>query len=126
MLTCFALAALATAATADIPSLAREVESDARALTLRKEITPEFAGALTDFSADAMALSDALRASGLTTDLPCIFRGISEDSHVRIAELEAAQTANDRALAWSGLRGLLYDAILLAPMAAEAATLPSP
>lgn len=121
MLTCFALAALAAAATADIPALAREVEADARALTRQTEINPAFTLALEDFSDDSMALSDALRAQGLTSDLPCIFKGISEDSRARIAEFHEADTATERAMAWSGLRALLDDAILLAPMAVEAA-----
>ena len=127
MLTCLAaVAALATTATAnipaDIPSLAAEVETGARALTAQTEITPAFLTGLNEFSADAMALSDALRAAHVEQDLPCIFRGISEDSHERVAEFQAANTTVERDMAFAGLRALLDDAILIAPMAAQAAT----
>ena len=123
MLTCLVAAAtLAATATADIPSLAAEVETGARALTAQTEITPAFLTGLDEFSTDAMALSTALRAAQVEQDLPCIFRGISEDSHERVAEFQAADTQVERDMAFAGLRALLDDAILIAPMAAEAAT----
>ncbi|MGE0829778.1 MAG: hypothetical protein AB7O04_10560 [Hyphomonadaceae bacterium] len=104
-----------------IEALAAEVEADARTLRAASVYdAPYFAG-LADFSADAMALSTSLREAGLTDDLPCIFRGISEDAHVRAAEIQSAEGAA-RAMAVSGLNALLDDAILLAPMAAEAAS----
>lgn len=120
MLTCLAMA-LGVAALADIPALATEVETDARVLTAQTEMSPAFLTGLEDFSTDAMALSDALRASGVTQDLPCIFRGISEDAHERVAEFQAAGTAAERDEAFTSLRALLDDAILMAPMAAGAA-----
>jgi hypothetical protein len=121
MLTCLAaMATLAATAVADIPSLATEVEAEARALTAQSDITPDFLTSLNDFSADAMALSTALREAQVEADLPCIFRGISEDSHERVAEFQAATTADQRAMAFAGLRALLDDAILIAPMAAAA------
>lgn len=122
MLTCLAaVAALTATVAADIPSLAAEVENDARLLTAETEITPEFLNGLDDFATDAMALSTALRAAEVEQDLPCIFRGISEDSHERVAEFQAAATPEARAMAFAGLRALLDDAILIAPMAAQAA-----
>lgn len=121
MLTCFALATLAATSLTDIPSLAVEVETGARALTAQTEVTPDFIAQLEDFSGDSMRLSNALRAAGVTQDLPCIFRGISEDAHDRMAEFAAADDAAERAEAFNGLRALLDDAILLAPMATSAA-----
>ncbi|MGE3930500.1 MAG: hypothetical protein AB7G05_10060 [Hyphomonadaceae bacterium] len=120
MLACLALAFTALTLT-DIPGLAQEVEADARALTAQTEMTPAFLAGLEDFSADAMQLSDALRSAGVTQDLPCIFRGISEDAHARAAEVQAASDYGARDHAFAELRALLDDAILLAPMAAEAA-----
>jgi hypothetical protein len=121
MLTCLVAAAtLAATATADIPSLAAEVEAEARALTAQSEINPAFLAGLDEFSADAMTLSHALRAANVEQDLPCIFRGISEDSHERVAEFQAADSAEERDMAFAGLRALLDDAILIAPMAAQA------
>lgn len=123
MLTCLvAAAALGAAAAADIPSLAAEVETGARALTVQTEITPGFLAGLDEFSADAMALSDALRQAEVEQDLPCIFRGIAEDSHERVVEFQTASTPEARDMAFAGLRALLDDAILIAPMAAEAVT----
>lgn len=122
MLTCLAMA-LAVVSLGDIPALAAEVEADARTLTAQTEVTPDFLVQLNDFSAESMQLSDSLRAAGVTEDLPCIFRGISEDSHTRAAEMQdASLTAAARADAFAGLRALLDDAILLAPMAATAAS----
>jgi hypothetical protein len=121
MLTCLALTALAGASFTEINTLAAEIESEARVLTAQTEVQPEFLAALEDFSGDSMRLSNALRAVGVSQDLPCIFRGISEDAHDRIAELQTADSEAERAEAFSGLRALLDDAILLAPMAAGAA-----
>lgn len=120
MLTCLAMA-LSVVSLAEIPTLAAEVETEARALTAQIEVTPAFMTGLEDFSADAMRLSDSLRQAGVTQDMPCIFRGISEDARERATELQAAGTPTERQMAMSGLRALLDDAILLVPMAAGAA-----
>ncbi|MBL8530467.1 MAG: hypothetical protein JNK94_01925 [Hyphomonadaceae bacterium] len=122
MLICAALATLATVSLAEIPTLATEVESEARALTAQTTITPAFLAGLEDFSGDAMRLSEALREAGVEQDLPCIFRGIAEDAAERVTEFQAADTEAERRMAFDGLRALLNDAILIAPMAAGAAT----
>lgn len=121
MLTCFAFAAaLSAAPMAQIPSLADEVEREARALTAMSQ-TADFQPAdLEDFADDAMALSTALRSAGVTQDLPCIFKGISEDARARAADLDHVE-ATERAMAMGELRALLDDAILMAPMAEAAA-----
>lgn len=121
MLTCIALATLALANLSEIPALASEVEAEARSLSAQTEITPAFFTDLEDFSADSMRLSTSLREAGVSQDLPCIFRGISEDASLRVAEFHAADDEAERLSAWIGLRVLLDDAILLAPMAAGAA-----
>ncbi len=120
MLTCLAMA-LGIVSLGDIPSLATEVETEARALSVQTEMSPDFLAQLTDFSGDAMQLSDSLRAAGVTQDLPCIFRGISEDARERAGDFQSAATQAARAEAFAGLHALLDDAILLAPMAAGAA-----
>jgi hypothetical protein len=120
MFTCLALLAFGTASLADIPSLASEVEAEARSLAARQEFSPAFLADLTEFSGDAMRLSDALRAGDAPADLPCIFRGISEDAMVHAAELQQAATPAEEAAAFAALAALLDDAILLAPMAAGA------
>jgi len=120
MLTCLAMA-LGIVSLGDIPSLAAEVETEARALSAQTEMNSAFLAQLTDFSDDSMQLSDSLRAAGVTQDLPCIFRGIAEDARERAADLQRAATAAARTQAFSGLHALLDDAILLAPMAAGAA-----
>ena len=120
MLTCLAMA-LGIVSLGDIPSLAAEVETEARALSAQTEMSAEFLAQLTDFSGDALQLSDSLRAAGVTQDLPCIFRGISEDARERAADFHSAATQAARAEAFTGLHALLDDAILLAPMAAGAA-----
>ena len=120
MLTCLAMA-LGVVSLSDIPALANEVTSEAQALSSQTAATPEFLTNLEDFSVDAMSLSDSLRAAGVTQDLPCIFRGISEDARVHAAEIQAATDDGARAGAFSGLQALLSDAILLAPMAGTAA-----
>lgn len=120
MLIC-AVMALGAASLAEIPALAAEVESDARRLSAYTEVTPAFLAELDDFSADAMRLSDSLREVGVAQDLPCIFRGIAEDARLRAAEFNQADTQAERAEAFTELRVLLDDAILIAPMAAGAA-----
>lgn len=121
MLTCLAMAAALAASQPAIPALAQEIEAEARALTIAGETGPAFFTALGDFSNDAMALSDALRAAGVTQDLPCIFRGISEDAEARLEEFQSATTEAARQSALIALRVLLDDAILLAPIAAREA-----
>lgn len=121
MLVCAALASLAAISLAEIPALAMEVETEARALTAHTTVTPAFLTGLEEFSGDAMRLSDALREAGVEHDLPCIFRGIAEDAAERVTEFQAADEDIERQMAFDGLRALLDDAILIAPMAASAA-----
>jgi len=117
MLTCLAFAAALAASPVTLPDLAHEVLTDAQSLSARTVVNAEFTVALEDFASDAMALSDALRAAGVTQDMPCIFRGISEDARARLTDFSAAQTDEHRAEALTALHVLLDDAILLAPMA---------
>ena len=119
MLTCAAL--MLTVSLAELPSLATEVETGARALTAQTEITPGFLAEIREFSGDAERLSAALREAGVAQDLPCIFHGIGEDALERINEFEAADTQAERDTAFTNLHVLLDDAILIAPMAAAAA-----
>lgn len=119
MLTCLAL--MLSVSLADLPALATEVETEARALTSQSEITPTLLASLEEFSQDAERLSASLREAGVEQDLPCIFHGISEDARVRAVELQAADTPAERDAAFTNLRVLLDDAILIAPMAAAAA-----
>jgi hypothetical protein len=119
MLTCAAL--MLTVSLAELPSLATEVETGARALTAQTQITPGFLADIREFSGDAERLSAALREAGVEQDLPCIFHGIGEDARERVTELEAADTQAERDVAFTNLRVLLDDAILIAPMAASAA-----
>lgn len=119
MLTCLAL--VLGVSFAELPSLASEVETEARTLTAQTEITPEFLAGIEDFSVDAERLSVSLREIGVEQDLPCIFHGIAEDARVRATELQAADTPAERETAFTNLRVLLDDAILIAPMAAAAA-----
>lgn len=118
MLTCLAL--MLTVGAAELPSLAAEVETEARALTAQTEITPTFLAGIEDFSQDSEQLSASLRELGVAQDLPCIFHGISQDALVHMHELQEADTATERDMAFSALRALLDDAILIAPMAAAA------
>jgi hypothetical protein len=113
--------ALSVVTLSEIPTLAAEVETEARSLSAQVEVTPDFVQSLEDFSSDAMRLSDSLRQAGVTQDMPCIFRGISEDARERVTALQAADTAPERQMAMNELKALLDDAILLAPMAAGAA-----
>jgi hypothetical protein len=119
MLTCAAL--MLTVSLAELPSLATEVETGARALTAQTEITPGFLADIREFSGDAERLSAALREAGVEQDLPCIFHGIGEDALERVTEFEAADTPAERDTAFANLRVLLDDTILIAPMAAAAA-----
>lgn len=119
MLTCVAF--LFTVSVAELPSLAGEIEAEARALTAQTEITPGFLAGIEDFSGDAERFSAALREAGVEQDLPCIFHGIAEDARARAAELREADSAEERRAAFTHLRVLLDDAILIAPMAASAA-----
>jgi hypothetical protein len=119
MLTCLAL--VLGVSLADLPALAAEVEGEARVLTAQTEITPGLLSGIEDFSVDAERLSVSLREAGVEQDLPCIFHGIAEDARVRATELQAADTPGERAEAFTNLRVLLDDAILIAPMAASAA-----
>lgn len=119
MLICAAL--MLTVSLAELPSLATEVETGARALSAQTELTPGFLADIREFSGDAERLSAALREAGVEQDLPCIFHGIGEDALERIAEFESADTQAERDTAFTNLRVLLDDAILIAPMAAAAA-----
>lgn len=119
MLICAAL--MLTVSLAELPSLATQVETDARALTAQTEITTTFLTDLQEFSGDAERLSVALREAGVEQDLPCIFHGIAEDARERVDEFQAADTQVERDEAFTALRALLDDAILIAPMAAAAA-----
>lgn len=119
MLTCVAL--MLTVSVAELPSMALEVESGARALSAQTEVTPALFTEIAEFSGDAERFSIALRAAGVEQDLPCIFHGIAEDARERAAELQNADTAAERTTAFTNLRVLLDDAILIAPMAASAA-----
>lgn len=119
MLTCIAL--VLGVSFAELPALATEVETEARALTAQTQITPAFLAGVEEFSVDAERFSVSLRELGVAQDLPCIFHGISEDALVRVAELRAADTTAERETAFTNLRVLLDDAILIAPMAAAAA-----
>ncbi|MFO1017490.1 MAG: hypothetical protein U1E03_07835 [Hyphomonadaceae bacterium] len=119
MLTC--LAFVLNVSLAELPSLASEVETEARAITAQTEVTPALLTNIEEFSVDAERLSASLREAGVEQDLPCIFHGIAEDARVRANELQAADTPAERAEAFTNLRVLLDDAILIAPMAASAA-----
>jgi len=119
MLTC--LAFMLSANLTELPTLAAEVEAEARALSAQTELSPALIAGIEDFSADAERLSAALREAGVEQDLPCIFHGIAEDARARVAELQAADTAPERTEAFTNLRVLLDDAVLIAPMAASAA-----
>lgn len=119
MLTCVAL--MLGVSLAELPSMALEVETEARAISAQTEVTPTLLTDIADFSGDAERFSVALRAAGVEQDLPCIFHGIADDARERSAELQAADTPAERAAAFTNLRVLLDDAVLIAPMAASAA-----
>jgi hypothetical protein len=119
MLTCLALAL--GVSFAELPSLAAEVEDGARQLSAQAEVTATFLADVREFSADAERFSVSLRELGVEQDLPCIFHGIAEDALIRAEELNVADTATERDAAFTSLRALLDDAILIAPIAAAAA-----
>jgi hypothetical protein len=119
MLTCLALAL--GVSFAELPALAAEVEAEARELAAQSEVTPAFLAQVREFSTDAERFSVSLRELGVEQDLPCIFHGIAEDALARAEELDGAATASERDGAFTNLRVLLDDAILIAPMAASAA-----
>lgn len=123
MLTCLAFAL--GVSLAELPSLATEVETEARALTAQSEVTPALLAGIAGFSADSERLSVSLREAGVEQDLPCIFHGIAEDALARAEELRTADTITERETAFTSLRVLLDDAILIAPMAAAAAAEPT-
>lgn len=126
MLTCLALAL--GVSLAELPNLATEVETEARALTTQTVASPALLAAIDEFAADSEQLSVTLREAGVEADLPCIFHGIAEDARVRADEIRQAQTEAERQTAFANLRVLLDDAILIAPMASasvqESATAP--
>lgn len=119
MLSCVAM--ILGVSLTEIPSLALNVEAEARALSAHTEVTPAFLTELQQFSGDSERLAVALRQAGVEQDLPCIFHGIGGDALERVNELQAADTAVERAEAFTNLHALLDDAILIAPMAASAA-----
>lgn len=121
MITCLAMA-LNVATLADIPTLASQVETEARRINARTAVNAEFMTDLNQFSSDSELLSASLRVAGVAQDLPCIFHGISQDAHERIDTFQHAQSEGDRERAFTDLHALLSDAILIAPMAAQAAT----
>lgn len=84
--------------------------------------------AFTDFKAQAGALSERdmqghiiLKERGADGDLKCILRGISEDMPGRVAALEAAASAEERAVALAELSHLFEDnaEVITAPPAPE-------
>jgi hypothetical protein len=129
MFACLAALAVATAPMT-LPALASQVQTEAASLTRE---APKAAGTagfdlkLTHFADTAMTLSTTLRAAGAPGDLPCIFKGISEDARAQAETLKAAQTKLDRQMALDELLVLLDDAQALAPQAANpAAAAPDP
>ena len=121
MITCLAMV-LNVATLADIPALASQVEAEARRINGLTAVNTEFMSDLDQFSSDAELLSASLRAAAVAQDLPCIFHGISQDAHERIDTFQHAATPGDRDRAFTDLHALPSDAILIAPMAAQAAT----
>lgn len=119
MITCVAM--ILGVSLSELPALALNVESEARALTAQTQVTPGFITQIQTFSGDAERLSVALRQAGVAQDLPCIFHGISQDANERVTELQGAHTDTERTMAFNDLHALLSDAILIAPMAASAA-----
>ena len=124
MITCLAAFVAGAGLMVEPAALPQEVAQDAAALVQVQTPDQAFYAALADFTLDAEALSQALRAAGASDDLPCIFHGIAEDARVRALDLQAAETADAQSRAMNGLRALLNDAITLAPFAAEELTSP--
>lgn len=119
MFTCVAM--ILGVSLTELPALALNVEAEARTLTAQADVTPAFLSQIEQFSGDSERLSVALRQAGVEQDLPCIFHGIGQDALERAAEFRAADTDAERTEAFTNLRVLLDDAILIAPMAASAA-----
>lgn len=122
MLSCLAAFVAGASMMTDPLALTTEVQHDAQALVQVETPDPAFYAALADFAADAQTLSDALRAAGASDDLPCIFHGISQDAVTRSGEIAAADNPESVQMAMNGLRALLNDAILLAPLAGQELT----
>lgn len=78
-------------------------------------------GQATELAALDMQGHIVLRDRGVDGDLKCILRGISEDMPGRVAAIEAATSAQERAVALSELSHLLDDnvAVITAPPAPE-------
>ena len=119
MLTCLAM--ILSVSLVELPSLALNVEAEARALSAQTEVTPAFLTEIERLSADSERLSVALDDAKIGQDLPSIFHGISQDARERAAEFRAADSEAERAEAFADLHALLDDTILIAPMAASAA-----
>jgi len=122
MLTCLALVAFNVSSLADIPKMMDDIEADARTLANEETISPELFARLQAFSAEAMRLSASLHQAGVGQDMPCVFQGIAHDASERAAELNDATTQAERDAALMNLRVLMDDTVMLAPMAAAAAS----
>ncbi|OQW60876.1 MAG: hypothetical protein A4S17_09890 [Proteobacteria bacterium HN_bin10] len=122
MLTCFALVAtLGAAGMADIPRLATEIETEARALASTTELTPALTAQIEDFSNDAARFSNLLYLAGADQDVSCIFHDIAKEARDHAGAFAVATTPAARADAFFALRPVLDDAALMAPVAAMAA-----
>jgi hypothetical protein len=122
MLTCLALVAFNVTSLADIPKMTDDIEADARMLAAEETINPELFARLQAFSAEAQRLSTSLHQAGVGQDMPCVFQGIAQDALERVEELSAADTQAERDAALMNLRVLMDDTIMVAPMAAAAAS----
>jgi hypothetical protein len=126
MFACLTMALGLSVAPLDVPALAAKVEADARTLAAEIQAAPSperLSGKIAAFSDEAMALSKALREAGAASDLPCIFKGISEDARARANDLAAKDGAEKR-FAVSELLVLFDDAEALAPQAAKMSAAP--
>lgn len=122
MLTCLALVAtLSASSLAEIPALASGIETEARALSAERQLTPALAGRIEAFTVDTARFSGLLRSAGVGQDMPCIFQDIAKEARNHAAAFAAANTQTQRETAFSGLRAVLDDVSLLAPVAAMAA-----
>jgi hypothetical protein len=122
MFACLAAAAALATAPMTLPELASRVQAEAVSLSREAPKAPASAGfldKLNHFADDAMTLSSSLRAAGAPGDLPCIFKGISEDARAQAETLRLASTKTDRQMALDELLVLLDDAAALAPHAAH-------
>ncbi len=122
MLTCLALVAFNVTSLADIPKMTADIEADARALAAEETISPELFARLQAFSAEAQSLSTSLHQAGVGQDMPCVFQGIAHDARERAEELSEADTQAERDAALMNLRVLMDDTVMVAPMAAAAAS----